>query len=539
MAITRFKFTSFYNNYTVGIFCNITKNQNNYTLNWVQEGGVPEGGPNGSNEERLYEVYTVDETNKVLSVCSFRGSETWQNIINSLNTTLNTININDKLICLSKVSQETKFRVWKAENIINFDWEYVYVYDNQITIFDFKTDGVYGGKANPHFTVSFNSNGGSNINPINNVFSRTQIIKPINPIKEGYTFEGWFKDSELTQGWDFDNDYITIENITLYAKWEPINRTLRFRNWWIAETGIDLTATFDNKKFNLEWSTPNPSGTINNNSGEYETHNLMCFFKESANGEIIYGFKNAYNTTFSDIVAELNANCNTLEIGESLIFASDNTSNQGVIRILDMVNIPAPGGNTSYLSISINNSLKLTAQNNELTSEMKSKQYSQEKINVLFNLNGGNINGSTSNISQEFDVRESVSPLANNPIKDNSIFENWTRNNEVFNFDYVLKPTDFPKIDLVAKWQSTISGELITNDTNYIPYKLITDVKEFPNYVPVIFTTNKEKFPNFKYGIDIEENTAEFPNYIPFFEVKNLNEFPNYQPIINAIKEEK
>lgn len=46
----------------------------------------------------------------------------------------------------------------------------------------------------------------------------TTISEPIEPIKTGETFLGWYTDSTYTEEFDFDNDYIT-DDITLYAKW--------------------------------------------------------------------------------------------------------------------------------------------------------------------------------------------------------------------------------------------------------------------------------------------------------------------------------
>ena len=52
---------------------------------------------------------------------------------------------------------------------------------------------------------------------------------PYNPHREGYTFEGWYKDAECTEAWDFANDEVKIafdedgnriyEEVKLYAKW--------------------------------------------------------------------------------------------------------------------------------------------------------------------------------------------------------------------------------------------------------------------------------------------------------------------------------
>ena len=50
-----------------------------------------------------------------------------------------------------------------------------------------------------------------------------QVVKdkasaPDTPVKSGYTFGGWYKDSTLQTPWDFANDTVTTDT-TLYAKW--------------------------------------------------------------------------------------------------------------------------------------------------------------------------------------------------------------------------------------------------------------------------------------------------------------------------------
>lgn len=43
------------------------------------------------------------------------------------------------------------------------------------------------------------------------------VVKPENPIKEGYVFDGWYKDVNCTTAYDFNTP--VNEDITLYAKW--------------------------------------------------------------------------------------------------------------------------------------------------------------------------------------------------------------------------------------------------------------------------------------------------------------------------------
>lgn len=91
------------------------------------------------------------------------------------------------------------------------------------------TSCTSGGNENPpvvedvKYTVTFNSNGGSAVTALE-IVEGNKITKPTNPTKEGYTFVGWYKDSALTQAWNFDTDTVTT-NLTLYAKWKENSQT--------------------------------------------------------------------------------------------------------------------------------------------------------------------------------------------------------------------------------------------------------------------------------------------------------------------------
>ena len=68
------------------------------------------------------------------------------------------------------------------------------------------------------YTVTFDSNGGSQVNALTDVAHGSLIIKPADPVKLNHTFEGWFKDGRLTNPWKFGSDKVTSD-VTLYAKW--------------------------------------------------------------------------------------------------------------------------------------------------------------------------------------------------------------------------------------------------------------------------------------------------------------------------------
>lgn len=74
-----------------------------------------------------------------------------------------------------------------------------------------------------YYTVTFDTNGGSAVDSIENVRENSTIAMPTNPTKENCEFLGWYtlsgdSDDLITSEWDFANDLVT-ENITLYAQW--------------------------------------------------------------------------------------------------------------------------------------------------------------------------------------------------------------------------------------------------------------------------------------------------------------------------------
>ncbi len=69
------------------------------------------------------------------------------------------------------------------------------------------------------FTVKFDTDGGSHIEPVKAMHSETVDVE--NPVKEGFVFTGWYTDRGCTQKWNPDSDKVT-DSMTLYAGWEKI-----------------------------------------------------------------------------------------------------------------------------------------------------------------------------------------------------------------------------------------------------------------------------------------------------------------------------
>ena len=73
-----------------------------------------------------------------------------------------------------------------------------------------------GGIGIPHYTVSFNTNGGSTVES-QKVKSGNKLTVPKNPSRNGYTFDGWYSDKQLINVYDFNTE--VSKSFTLYAKW--------------------------------------------------------------------------------------------------------------------------------------------------------------------------------------------------------------------------------------------------------------------------------------------------------------------------------
>jgi uncharacterized repeat protein (TIGR02543 family) len=106
----------------------------------------------------------------------------------------------------------------------------------------------------PLYTVIFDSNGGSVVNPssILDVLNNTAIVAPTNPTRIGYIFNGWWTAQIDGSQWDFISNTVTSDT-TLYAIWEEIPA---------------LTATFGDALSSVElpkgWSWEEGTGTVGN-----------------------------------------------------------------------------------------------------------------------------------------------------------------------------------------------------------------------------------------------------------------------------------
>lgn len=74
--------------------------------------------------------------------------------------------------------------------------------------------------------IDFVTNGDTQIESLE-LEKGERVSTPQEPLKEGFTFIGWYLDSELTTEFHFQEDTVS-EDLTLYAKWEVVTYDITF-----------------------------------------------------------------------------------------------------------------------------------------------------------------------------------------------------------------------------------------------------------------------------------------------------------------------
>ncbi|MGE6667117.1 InlB B-repeat-containing protein [Paenibacillus xylanexedens] len=99
-------------------------------------------------------------------------------------------------------------------------WADAYNFETPVTG-NFELDAYYGRP----YTVNFESSGGSAVaSQILGAIDKVKVPEP--PVKPGFVFEGWYRDTRLTSAYDFGmkmSDLNINSILQLYAKWLPLD----------------------------------------------------------------------------------------------------------------------------------------------------------------------------------------------------------------------------------------------------------------------------------------------------------------------------
>lgn len=126
----------------------------------------------------------------------------------------------------------TKTVVWESSDeavaTVNADGLVSAKTNGETIITATSADGNYSAictvTVRPHITVSFDSQGGSNVSDQSLDYG-SLVTRPSDPARSGYTFNGWYKETTCSNLWNFTSDTVTAD-MTLYAGWTgPITIT--------------------------------------------------------------------------------------------------------------------------------------------------------------------------------------------------------------------------------------------------------------------------------------------------------------------------
>lgn len=103
------------------------------------------------------------------------------------------------------------FKGWYSDSNLETEYDFATAVVSNLTL--------YAKWEKKTYQVSFETNGGTLIETVEVKFEE-KLTMPNSPTKDGFNFEGWFVDENLTQEYDFNA--LVTQDLVLYAKWTSI-----------------------------------------------------------------------------------------------------------------------------------------------------------------------------------------------------------------------------------------------------------------------------------------------------------------------------
>lgn len=154
------------------------------------------------------------------------------------------------------------------------------------------------------YTVKFETNGGSEVE--NKTVNRNTVLEaPGAPTKDGFKFDGWFTDKELTTAYDFTAK--VTKGFTLYAKWTEVEK----------ESEVEKPEDKDDPE-TTEWK--NPFGDVKAEDWFYANVQYVVENK-LMNGVAVDKFAPSATLTRAMLVTVLYRNAGEPAVNKSIPFA--------------------------------------------------------------------------------------------------------------------------------------------------------------------------------------------------------------------------
>jgi len=176
-------------------------------------------------------------------------------------------------------------------------------------------------------TISFNTNGGSLV-PEQILIKGEKVVRPSDPVKDGYEFTGWYEDNiSFESEWNFNA--FASSNLTLYAKW------------------LELAAVVD-----MELVNPPRLEYIHGDVLDLSALSVILYYDDGSELIVVYDNFNSINIktniSNSEVLRRYLHNGTELEvtIGNITIPCGELLVSQKLINIADIAHTKIVDGNT-------------------------------------------------------------------------------------------------------------------------------------------------------------------------------------------------
>ncbi|MBR3163123.1 MAG: InlB B-repeat-containing protein, partial [Clostridia bacterium] len=312
---------------------------------------------------------------------------------------------------------------------------------------------LYAGWTINKYQITFDSNGGSTVNPITQEYN-TKIEKPTSPTKEGYLFIDWYTDEQLTKTYTFSK--MPNKNITLYAGWEEKINIVSFNTYGGSE--LSQISIKDGEKL-VEPKAP-----------EKEGYTFVGWYTDES-FSTTYNFDTAVKNDLN-LYAKWNIKKYTITYNTN---GGNNIEKAEVEYGSKIENLPTPT-KTGYTfqKWTLNKTTQAPPETMPAKNITLKANWKQNEYTIAFNTNGGNeINSITEKYNENIEEIQT-------PVKKGYKFAGWYKDKELTEV-YTLTQMPAENITLYAKW---------TENENIIYY--VTNGGELDKSSPTTFTTGRK-----------------------------------------------
>ncbi len=311
------------------------------------------------------------------------------------------------------------------------------------------------------YTVTFDTNGGTTVNPILNVEYGSTITAPTEPTKAEdenytYTFAGWYKDSGLQTSFDFTNDTITGAT-TLYAKWTPTAIQKYTYTFYNEDGSVVKTETIKEGEL-IVAPTTNPTKAEDSNF----TYTFLGWYDKANAGNKV--------TTFGAITADVSYYAQYLGVAKHTVSFVVNQGDQQFesVKVVSGSSVTLPTANTiegyRFDGWYLEDTYETKYTNQAITSATTLYGNYVQQINVTFIADG--VEYLVSSIDKSSKVSEPTAPT-----KDGYYLSSWQLDGVDFDFNTTIDEN----ITLIAVFEEVKETENVGFGGSYTSWQTLFD----------------------------------------------------------------